>query len=146
MFALVQCFPSLYPFLSKERRIYQSPSIKGEFFPAPQWEFLQQELRGRDLVCDREVEFLSFRPRIAIAIDMFLVETVQIKPLQIARFFKLLGDACKEIVWNEKNLAPSLIDEYAMFCNARCSNLCPKFCCLQMGSQEEGGGALVNIR
>ena len=32
-----------------------------------------------------------------------------------------------------------------MFCNAHCSNLCTNLCCLQTGSQEEGGGALVNI-
>lgn len=49
-----------------------------------------------------------------IAIDMFIVEAVQIKQLQIQ---VCSSDGCIEIVWHYKHLAPSLIDQ-SMQCSA----------------------------
>ena len=40
-----------------------------------------------------------------IAIDMFIVETVETKQLQIQAFSSFLGDGCVEFFWNETNLA-----------------------------------------
>lgn len=93
----------------------------GEFFPAPQWEVLQPgaERKGFGLWSWSGISFLQAIPALLHCHwYVFLLKLYRwIKPLQFQGFLKLLGDGCNEIVWNEKHLAPSLIDK-SMQCSA----------------------------